>query len=240
MSQRFVIRAYRPDDRPAVEEIQRVTVMRGERLPFPVEGLDDLLRLFLDWPLDEEPEWALVAANVLDDQPVGYFCGVTRLAEEERWRRDRALALAVRWAREWHRYDACTRFYYRLRLADVWASLRTPGPSLDIEVHWNELPGWRGALGSALIGGFADLALSRGRTTFSGSLNLEHGRALEGFPRVGIRLLCRRPHITLSTLLGRPIDHVTLQADAVNLRTWHRRTTRATAVDPAPDSPASA
>ncbi len=210
MGEPYQTRPIEPRDEPAIRSVLQQTMVLGQPLPFPVQDLDLLLDYFLGFYLACEPEAGLVVVDP-SDRVVGYLLGTTQPTAQSRWQRREALRLAWRWLTHWRRYDAFTRYFYRLRLRDARETIVNPDPPLPAHYHWHLLPEVRGHFGRILARSFATYCRDRGVTGFGGEYPLLEGRKDEAlFRRTGAQVVHRAPHHTLTGLLGTPVTRLTL------------------------------
>ena len=205
----YRLRPFVPTDRPAIEAIHRECLFMGQPLPFPIIGLEDQLRLFTDYYLDCEPELATVAVDS-DDRMVGYLLGCVKPARQAAWQRGRALALGLRWLREWRTYDPFTRLYFQLRLRDAWEVIAHPSPELPAHMHWSILPEARNCVSLLMVAAFAEQVRQRGIAEFGGEMFVDEKHLNSRFERLGGEVRARVKHHTFSILAGQPIWRITL------------------------------
>jgi hypothetical protein len=205
----YRLRPFEPADRSAIEAIHRECLFMGHPLPFPIVGLEDQLRLFTDYYLDCEPELATVAVDQ-SDRLVGYLLGCVKPAQQGEWQRRRALALGLRWLREWPTYDPFTRLYFKLRILDAWEVIANPSPELPAHMHWSILPEARNCVSLLMVAAFAAQVRERGIPEFGGEMFVDEKHLNAHFERLGGEVRGKVKHHTFSILAGQPIWRITL------------------------------
>ncbi|HLI74475.1 MAG TPA: hypothetical protein VKU86_11400, partial [Acidimicrobiales bacterium] len=144
----------------------------------------------------------------------GYALVCTDVAARARWARRRRVAFAVGalLLLAARRGSALERRFLRLRLRDGWVLWRAGAtPPLPVDAHFNTVAGHRGGSGGRLLAAHIDACTQRaGFPGWYGEINAIAGRRAASLERSGGRVVGRTPNRTLSALVGRPVERLTV------------------------------
>lgn len=207
-----IVRSLRPGDEAAVRALFRDTVCLGGPLPFEVPDWDAYESLCLDWYLGagRDDAGVLVAGSVV----TGYTLVCTDAASFSRWQREHAASFSARIARRLvtgRLHPDASRFL-RLRLKDGWDMWRhgivAPLPA---HAHINLSPQSRAADAGRRLADHVDRRCRlAGLPGWFGEMNAVAGRRARALERLGGTIVHRAPNHTLSWLLGRPVERLTV------------------------------
>lgn len=213
MSERIVVRASTPSDDTAIEQLFDDTLLLGAALERRPVAFDHYRRLSLGWYLGPGRDDTAVAVDA-SGAIVGYTLVCIDEAAASRWAVRSTLTLArhVATAGLLGRLDRDSRNFYRARLSDarvLVAARRTP-PAL-VHAHLNVRHGVRTLTVSRLLVDHVDARCrAAGHDAWYGELNEREGSRRRALERLGADIVDCVPNRTLSTLLGEPVQRLTL------------------------------
>jgi NTE family protein len=201
------------DDHDAVRAIFRSTLLLGRELSFAVPDLSRYESLCLDWYLGPGHEDAAVV-EADDGRVVGYALVCTDSDAHSRWMRRRAVRFTLSVARGFAlgRYRGDAARFYRSRLRDGMAMWRSaPAAPMPAHVHLNLEQGWRGGAARRLLTDHIDDRVRRaGLPGWYGEINALAGHRSRAIERMGGQVAHRAPNHTLTALVGKPVERLTL------------------------------
>jgi GNAT superfamily N-acetyltransferase len=207
-------------DDAEIRRIFRSTLALGDSLPFAIPDLDAYESLCLDWYLGPGRAGAAVAE---DDAGavVGYALVCTNPARYGAWTRRQAVrfaaTLAAGFARR--RYRGAAARFYLLRVRDAWAlrgsvTPRTGGPSrasTSAHAHINIVPSHRGTHVGRMLADHVDRRVrAAGLQGWHGEINALAGQRAAALERLGGKVVRRSPNHTMTAMLGRPVERLTV------------------------------
>ena len=206
-----VVRPLTERDEVELRRLFRETLVMGRPLPFPLADGGRYEALCLDWYLGTGRRDAAVVDA--DGQIVGFALVCTDQAAFRRWVRARAARYAL--------YSVLTLVrtsprspvarFHRCRLRDGWVMMRSPTPSLPAHAHINVRPhrlaGWAGL---SLLNCVDERCCRAGLPGWYGEINALVGRRASALERVVGSIVHRAPNHTLSWLMGRPVERLTV------------------------------
>ncbi len=206
---RVMVRPLVPSDEDSVRRLFRETVALGKPLPFPVAHFERYERLCLDWYLTDGQEDGAVA--VCDGQICGYALVCTKPSSHRRWVRWRGALFPIRIMLPALRRTDGGRFY-RLRLRDGWRMWRNGPPDpMPAHVHLNLVASERGReTGRLLVDHIDQRCEQAGLPGWFGEMNAPAGHRARALERLGAVIVHRAPNLTLSWVLGRSVERLTV------------------------------
>lgn len=205
----LTVRPLDDGDDDAVRDIFWSTIQLGSPL-VEVTRLHRYEELCLGWYLG--PERHLVRLLCNGDRPVGYVLMGTGDPDHRRWVRRRAAMFAVTGvaALATRRVGPVTARFVRLRLLDGWALRKAPDP-MAVHIHLNLVRSARAGRGAHLLTAHVDAVCRRlGEPGWFGEVNAPVGRRSAALERLGFEVVHRAPNRTLSAMLERPIERLTV------------------------------
>jgi hypothetical protein len=200
-------------DDASVRKVFRATLALGAAVPFAGPAFDRYESLCLDWFLGAGRADAAVLVDD-DGEVVGYALVCTDQEAHARWARRKGAAFAGRvvGGLALRRYPPAERRFYRARLRDGYALWRAgSSPPMPASAHMNLLPGHRGGANGRLLAAHIDARVRHaGLPGWFGEINAPAGRRAGALERLGGRVVSRVPNRTLSRLLGRPVERLTV------------------------------
>jgi hypothetical protein len=200
-------------DIDAVNGLFEQTVVLGAPLPSAVADFDAYRELCLGWYLGE----GLGDAGVVrdgGDEIIGYALVCTDERTADRWGRRRGRALAARVAWRWASggLDPFSRRFYAARARDAATLLRRRRlPGADVHAHVNVRSGRRqGSAALALLAHVDERCHAAGAAAWYGEINARSGRRSSALTRLGMEVVDTDVNHTLSTLVGEPVDRLTV------------------------------
>jgi len=197
-------------DDASVRALFRRTLVMGDPLPFDLPELGRYESLCLDWHLGPGRDDAAVAVS--GGEVVGFALVCTDQAAYRRWVRRRAVVYGLRSALGLLRTaprSPQARFH-RSRLRDGLVISRTPAP-MPAHAHINLAATHRAGWTGRLLADHVDRRCrAAGLPGWFGEMNAVSGRRAAGLERLGGQVTHRAPNHTLSWLLGRPVDRLTV------------------------------
>jgi hypothetical protein len=212
MSDPVRVRPYQRGDEPHVRRIFRETLLLGRPLDFELSDRRRYEHLCLGWFLTRGV--ADVGVLEQDGRVRGYVLVCTDLRSYHRW----AAVVASQWtisslARLATRrvHDEEARFH-RLRIADGWhALLHSPTSPMPALVHVNLDRDVRAALAGRELTRYADMRCDNaGLPGWFAEINARRGSRVRAFAAIGLEPVHQTPNLTLSALLGEPVDRFTV------------------------------
>lgn len=207
------VRPLLPGDDETVGGIFRATLFLGGELEQPPPDIDRFERFCLGWYLGPgRPDAAVVEG--IDGAVVGYALVCTDPAGHRRWTRGAALRFAAGTAGRLALgcYPADAARFYRLRFRDGWELWRH-APALGGlgHAHINLLPAARAADAGRLLGAHVDARVAAvGMPAWFGEINALEGTRARAIERLGGTVVHRAPNHTLTALLGRRVERLTV------------------------------
>jgi hypothetical protein len=206
-----VVRPLSDVDEIALRRLFRETLVLGRPLPFPLADGGRYEALCLDWYLERGRRDAVV----LDagGRIVGFALVCTDQAGFRRWVRTRAVRYALYSVLTLLRIDPRSprARFHRSRLRDGWVMFRSPAPPFPAHAHINVLPhelaGWAGL---CLVHQVDERCRRAGLFGWYGEINAPVGRRARALERVVGPVVHRAPNHTLSWLVGRPVERLTV------------------------------
>ena len=210
----MTVRALRDGDDAAVRSIFRSTLMLGRPVGFSLPDVDRYEALCLDWYLGAGRADAAVLED--GDAVVGYALVCTHPAAYRTWIRRAAVrfaaATAVGFARG--RYPGPAGRFYALRVRDGWALRHAPVPPDIAQAHVNLRPSHRAGRAGRMLADHIDARVrATGGRAWFGEINAYTGQRAAAIERLGGRVVHRAPNHTMSALLGRPVERLTVVRD---------------------------
>jgi hypothetical protein len=206
-----VVRPLRGQDEIELRRLFRETLVMGRPLPFGLADGGRYESLCLDWYLgDARDNAAVVDAG---GQIVGFALVCTDQASYRRWIRARAARYALYSVLTLLRTNprsSISRFHRR-RLRDGWVMMRSPAPPFDAHAHINVLPHrlatWAGL---SLLHCVDERCRREGLDGWYGEINALEGKRAGALARVVGPVVHRAPNHTLTWLVGRPVERLTV------------------------------
>lgn len=210
------LRPLEAGDRDDVVELFWATLALGRRAPIspstPVAGAYG--GFCLDWFLDAGLHDGAAVVDSGGDL-VAYALVCTDVTAYERWVRRRLpkLATAVARAGLAGHIAPTTRTFLRHRIRDAAVLARSNrhvgAPAI---AHVNVRDGARRATVARLLRGHIDTVVARaGHDTWVGEINAAAGRRARALERAGFELVGRDPNHTLTWMLDRPVERLTVR-----------------------------
>jgi hypothetical protein len=206
-----VLRPLTERDDAELRRLFRETLVMGHSLPFSLADGGRYESLCLDWYLGSgRQDAAVVDAG---GQIVGFALVCVDQAAYRRWVRARAARYAL--------YSVVTLIrtnprsslsrFHRCRLRDGWVMMRSPAPPFPAHAHTNvlahELARWAGKTLLTFVDQRCRLA---GLPGWYGEINAPVGRRASALERVVGPVVHRAPNHTLSWLMDRPVERLTV------------------------------
>jgi hypothetical protein len=207
----LVLRPLTAPDEAELRRLFRETLVMGRPLPFPLADGGRYEALCLDWYLGVgRQDAAVVDAG---GHIVGFALVCTDQAAFSRWVRFRAARYAL--------YSVLTLIrtnpqspvarFHRCRLRDGWVMWRSPAPPFAAHAHINVSPHQRaGGTGRALVSCVDERCRRAGLSGWYGEINAPVGRRANALERLVGSITHRAPNHTLSWLMGRPVERLTV------------------------------
>ena len=206
-----VVRPFGGQDELELRRLFRETLVLGRPLPFPLADDGRYESLCLDWYLDRARDNAAVVDA--GGQIVGFALVCTDQAAYRRWVRARAARYALYSVRTLLSTDprsSLSRFH-RHRLHDGWVMARSPAPAFNAHAHINVLPHrlatWAGL---SLLHCVDERCRREGLDGWYGEINAVVGKRASALTRVVGPVVHRAPNHTLTWLVGRPVERLTV------------------------------
>jgi hypothetical protein len=207
----LIVRPLNERDEIELRQLFRDTFVMGRPLSFSLNDRGRYEALCLDWYLGIGRQDAVVVDA--GGQIVGFALVCTNQAAFQRWVRTRAaryaaysLLILVRT----NPRSSLARFH-RSRLRDGWVMLRSPSPPFQAHAHVNvrphQLAGWAGL---SLLNSVDERCRQAGLSGWYGEINALVGRRAGALQRVVGSIVHRAPNHTLSWLVGRPVERLTV------------------------------
>ena len=207
----LVVRPLSERDEIELRQVFRDTFVMGRPLSFHLNDGGRYEALCLDWYLGIGRQDAVVVDA--GGQIVGFALVCTDQAAFQRWVRSRAARYAVFSVLTLARtnpWSPLARFH-RSRLRDGWVMLRSPSLPFRAHAHVNvrphQLAGWAGL---ALLNSVDERCRRAGLAGWYGEINALVGRRASALQRVVGSIMHRAPNHTLSWLVGRPVERLTV------------------------------
>ena len=218
------VRPLSPGDDDVVRAVFRRTLLLGAPVAFPLPAQGAYEALCLDWYLGPGRDGAaVVETGVVEGgggdrvpEVVGYALVCTDPAAWARWNRPRALrwAVAAGWDVVAHRGGGRRRRarFLGKRVRDAWGLWRTPDlAGCGAHAHVNLVPAARAGRAGRLLADHVDRCCRRaGWSGGHGEINAAAGQRARALERLGGRVVGRAPNHTLTWLLGRPVERLTV------------------------------
>ena len=207
---RPVVRPFTERDEIEVRRLFRETLVMGRALPFVLTDGGRYEALCLDWYLSSgRHDAAVVDAG---GQIVGFALTCTDQAAFRRWVRTRAARYALYSLLTLVRTDPRSPVarFHRCRLRDGWVMMRGPAPPLRAHGHINLSPQRAGWAGLALVKHIDERCRRAGLSGWYGEINAPVGRRADALERFIGSIVHRAPNHTLSWLMGRPVERLTV------------------------------
>jgi hypothetical protein len=205
------VRPLTEQDETELRRLFRETVVMGRPLPFSLDDAGRYESLCLDWYLGPgRPDAAVVDVG---GQIAGFALVCVDQAAYRRWVRARAGRYAVYSLLTLVRIDPRSPLsrFHRSRLRDGWVMLRSPAPPFQAHAHTNvlapELSRWAGKLLLDFVDERCRLA---GLAGWYGEINAPIGKRASALERVVGPVFHRAPNHTLSWLMERPVERLTV------------------------------
>ena len=206
-----VLRPLTERDDVEVRRLFRETLVMGHPLPFALSDGGRYEALCLDWYLGAGRRDAVVADA--GGQIAGFALVCTDQAGYRRWVRARAARYALYSVLTLLRSDPRSPVarFHRCRLRDGWVMMRSPAPPFPAHAHINvNLDRRAGGTGWALVKSVDGRCRRAGLSGWYGEINAPVGRRARPLERFVGSIVHRAPNHTLSWLLGRPVERLTL------------------------------
>jgi hypothetical protein len=223
-SERTAAGVVRPLSEPDDVELRRLfreTMVMGLPLPFLLGDGGRYESLCLDWYLG--PGRSNAAVVDVDGRIVGFALVCTDPAAYRRWVRTTAARYALYSLLVLIRTDprAPLSRFHRCRLRDGWVMLRNPTPRFSAHAHVNVLPhahaGWAGG---SLLNFVDERCHASGLPGWSGEINAVAGKRAKALERIVGPVVHRSPNHTLSWLMGRPVERLTVTRSLSSVSRW--------------------
>ncbi|HUC04219.1 MAG TPA: hypothetical protein VL961_02400 [Acidimicrobiales bacterium] len=206
-----VVRPLADRDEGELRRLFHSTLVMGRPLPFSLDDGGRYESMCLDWYLGSgRPQAAVVDAG---GEVVGFALVCTDQAAYMRWARARAaryLTYSLRTLVHTRPRSPVAKFH-RTRLRDGWVMLRSPAPPYRAHAHVNvlshRLTRWAG---SALVHHVDAECRQAGLPGWYGEINAPVGKRANALERVLGPVVHRAPNHTLSWLMGRPVERLTV------------------------------
>ncbi|GAC1319914.1 MAG: hypothetical protein NVSMB12_19370 [Acidimicrobiales bacterium] len=213
----MIVRPLVPGDDAAIARIFMATLVLGDGLAVTPADLEPYAALCLAWYLG--PGRADAAVGDDDGVVGGYVLVCTAPAACHRWTRRAAVSYTLTVGRRLLARDyppAAARFYH-LRFRDGWALRRTPPPVRGLgHAHVNLVPRARAAQAGRLAAAHVDARIAAaGLPGWFGEINARAGERQRALERLGGVVVHRAPNRTLTHLLGRPVERLTVVRQTV-------------------------
>lgn len=206
-----VVRPLTEADEVELRRLFRDTLVMGHPLPFFLADGGRYESLCLDWYLGRGRRDAAVVDA--DGQIVGFSLVCVDQAAYRRWVRARAARYAlysVLILMRTNPRSPVARFH-RCRLRDGWVMMRGPAPPFAAHAHVNVLPHQLARWAGKTMVNFVDERCRRaGLSGWYGEINAPVGRRASALERVVGPVAHRAPNHTLSWLMGRPVERLTV------------------------------
>jgi hypothetical protein len=207
-----VVRPLGDADEPVLRQMFRDTAVMGRPLPFALEDGGRYESLCLDWYLERGRDDASVVD--VEGEIVGFALVCTDQRAYRRWVKVRASRYALYAAGALARRDPRSPVarFHRCRLRDGLVMARSPAPPFEAHAHVNVLPQrlatWVGGLGLLL---WVDERCRRaGEPGWYGEINAPVGRRASALERLVGPVVHRAPNHTLTWLMHRPVERLTV------------------------------
>ena len=206
-----VVRPLRESDDLELRRLFNETLVMGHPLPFSLGDGGRYESLCLDWYLRSGRQ----DAAVLDSggEVLGFALVCVDQVGYRRWVRARAaryLAFSVLTLLRTDPRTPVARFH-RCRLRDGWVMLRSPAPPFPAHAHVNVLsPRLARWAGKALLDCVDERCRRAGLPGWYGEINAPVGRRVGALTRVVGTVVHRAPNHTLSWLMDRPVERLTV------------------------------
>jgi GNAT superfamily N-acetyltransferase len=206
-----IVRPLSELDDVELRRLFRETMVMGLPLPFPLADGGRYESLCLDWYLGPGRRDAAVAD--VDGRIVGFALVCTDPSAYRRWVRTRAARYALYSLLTLVRTDprAPVARFHRCRLRDGWVMVRNPTPRFSAHAHMNVLPHelarWAGG---SLLNFVDERCHASGLSGWSGEINAVAGKRAKALERIVGPVVHRAPNHTLSWLMGRPVERLTV------------------------------
>lgn len=206
------VRNLRPSDDAIICELFGSTMLLGAAPPKEIILFDAYVHTCLGWYLTEGRRLASVAEQ--NGRVVGYALVCDNPDRQARWSAARAALLAVRVIARLvtGRLDATSRRFYRARFNDarvLWRAGRRP--VMSMHVHLNVTAECRTGVVALALRAHADrVANDLERPGWYGEINALVGRRASALERLGMRVISRSPNLTLTELIGAPVERLTV------------------------------
>jgi hypothetical protein len=203
------VRTARRDDREAIRRIFSSTLVLGR--PLTVDGLSAYADFSLGWYLDCAES---ASVHLERHRVTGYVLICTDEATFDAHQRRAAVTYVAALARlaAGGRLGPDARRFHRLRLRDGWALHRhSPERPADAHIHLNLLPGARATQAGRRLVDEADRVVGdAGHDAWYAQINAPVGRRADALVRLGAEVVHRDENRTLSELVGRPVERLTI------------------------------
>ena len=208
----MIVRPLVPGDDAAIGRIFAATLVLGDALAVTRADLEPYTELCLGWYLGPGRADAAVVED--SGEVVGYVLVCTAPDACRRWTRRAAgsFTLAVGRRLLTRRYPPAAARFYRLRFRDGWALRSTPGPVRGLgHAHVNLLPCARADHAGRLAAAHVEARIAAaGLPGWFGEINARAGERQRALERLGGFVVHRAPNRTLTVLLGRPVERLTV------------------------------
>lgn len=220
---RGLVRPADETDLVAVRRIFGATVALGR--PVAVAGIDAYARFSLEFYATHRA--GHVAVHERDGLVNGYVLVATDEDAHDRWQRWAAAryVACIASQRATGRLRGAAWAFHRDRLRDGWA-LYNAGPrrAAPAHVHCNLLPSARAVdAGRKLVDAADTIVAEAGHDAWYAQINATLGSRANALTRLGAEIIDRAPNLTLTNLIGEPVERLTivrrLEPDRRSLRT---------------------
>jgi hypothetical protein len=210
-TQGVVLRALTEQDEAELRRLFRETLVMGRPLPFSLVDNGRYESLCLDWYLGQGRRDAAVVE--VEGEIVGFALVCVDQAAYRRWVRARAARYAL--------YSVLTLIrtnprspvsrFHRCRLHDGWVMMRSPAHPFPAHAHTNvlthQVARWAGL---CLLAFVDERCRQAGLPGWYGEINAPVGRRASALERVLGPVVHRAPNHTLSWLMDRPVERLTV------------------------------
>jgi GNAT superfamily N-acetyltransferase len=206
-----VVRRLTDEDEATLRRLFHQTMVMGHPLPFSLADGGRYESLCLDWYLGRGREDAVVVDA--EGEIVGFALVCTDQVGYRHWVRGRAARYAVYSVLTLCRTNPRSPLarFHRSRLHDGWVMWRSPPPPFPAHAHVNVLPHrlarWAG---KSLLDSVDERCRAAGVPGWYGEINALVGKRAAALARVVGPIEHRAPNHTLTWLMGRPVERLTV------------------------------